>query len=128
MSPHDTAEGMTIPHSETQITESKKECTRADTRSTRRLVDWSDTVEDQPTEEAVLQISGVGQWFLEGWIGDHAVNFLVDSVSAVTALSCKFYQTVIIQNSYIHSSWDIVRFHHVPRRCYIVPHGQWMAG
>ena len=58
-------------------------------------MDWSDTIEDQPTEEAILQISGVGHWFLEGWIGDHAVDFLVDSGSAVTELSCKFYQTLL---------------------------------
>ena len=50
---------------------------------------------DQPTEEAILQISGAGHWFLEGWIGDHAVDFLVDSGSAVTALSCRFYQTLL---------------------------------
>ena len=43
------------------------------------LSDRSDTIEDQPTEEAILQISGAGHWFLEGWIGDHAVDFLVDS-------------------------------------------------
>ena len=42
---------------------------------------------DQPTEEAILQISGAGHWFLEGWIGD--------SGSAVTALSCRFYQTLL---------------------------------
>ena len=59
-----------------------------------RSVDWSDTIEDQPTEEAVLQISGAGHWFLEGWIGDHSVDFLVDSGSAVTALSCNFYQAL----------------------------------
>ena len=77
------------------MTESGEESTRPDTRSTGRSVDWSDTIEDQPTEEAVLQISGVGHWFLEGWIGDHAVDFLVDSGSAVTALSCKLYQTLL---------------------------------
>ena len=77
------------------MTESGEESTRPDTRSTGRSVDWSDTIEDQTTEEAVLQISGVGHWFLEGWIGDHAVDFLVDSGSAVTALSCKLYQTLL---------------------------------
>ena len=46
-------------------------------------------------EEAVLQISGAGHWFLEGWIGDHSVDFLVDSGSAVTALSCSFYQSLV---------------------------------
>ena len=48
-----------------------------------------------PREEAILQISGAGHWFLEGWIGDDAVDFLVDSGSAVTALSCRFYQTLL---------------------------------
>ena len=43
----------------------------------------------------MLQISGAGYWFLEGWIGDHAVDFLVDSGSAVTALSCKLYQALM---------------------------------
>ena len=77
------------------MTESREESTRPETRSAGRSVDWSDTIEDQPTEEAILQISGAGHWFLEGWIGDHAVDFLVDSGSAVTALSCKFYQTLL---------------------------------
>ena len=85
MSPQDIAEGMTISHCEARMTESRKAGTRLDTRSTGRSVDWSDAIEDQSTEEAVLQISGVGHWFLEGWIGDHAVDFLVDSGSAVTA-------------------------------------------
>ena len=50
----------------------------------RRSVDWSVSVDDQQTEENIMQISGTGHWFLEGWIGDHAVDFLVDSGSAVT--------------------------------------------
>ena len=41
-------------------------------------VDWSRTVNDQLEEEAIMQISGAGHWFLEGWIGDHSVDFLVD--------------------------------------------------
>ena len=28
-------------------------------------------------EDPVMHISGAGHWFLEGWIGDHAVDFLV---------------------------------------------------
>ena len=96
VSPQDIVEGMTTPHSAARITGPRKECTRPDTRSTGgRSVDWSDTIEDQPTEEAVLQISGAGHWFLEGWIGDHAVDFLVDSGCVVTALSCKFYQALM---------------------------------
>ena len=38
-------------------------------------------------EDPVMQISGTGHWFLEGWIGDHSVEFLVDSGSSVTAMS-----------------------------------------
>ena len=37
-----------------------------------------------------MQISGAGHWFLEGWIGDHSVEFLVDSGSSVTAMSDNF--------------------------------------
>ena len=46
-------------------------------------------------DEAVLQISGEGHWFMEGWIGNHLVDFLVDSGSAVTGLSCSFYHTLV---------------------------------
>ena len=35
-----------------------------------------------------------GHWFLEGWIDDHAVDFLEDSGSAVTAVSRSFYNTL----------------------------------
>ena len=58
-------------------------------------VEWADSVDDRSKDEAVLQISGAGHWFLEGWIGDHSVDFLVDSGSAVTALSCSFYQILV---------------------------------
>ena len=37
-----------------------------------------------------MHISGAGHWFLEGWIGDHSVEFLVDSGSSVTAMSDVF--------------------------------------
>ena len=42
-----------------------------------------------------MQISGTGHSFLEGWIGDHSVEFLVDSGSSVTAMSDTFYQTLV---------------------------------
>ena len=42
-----------------------------------------------------MQISGTGHWFLEGWIGDHSVEFLLDSGSSVTAMSNSFYWTLI---------------------------------
>ena len=41
-----------------------------------------------------MQISGAGHWFLEGWIGDYAVDFLVDSGSAVTAVLGTFYKSL----------------------------------
>ena len=66
MSPQDITDGTTAPHSVVQT-----------------------------TGEAALQISGAGHWFLEGWIGDRSVDFLVDSGSAVTALSCNFYQALM---------------------------------
>ena len=42
-----------------------------------------------------MQISGTGHWFLEGWIGDHSVEFLVDSGSSVTTMSDTFYQILV---------------------------------
>ena len=59
-----------------------------------RSVNWSKSVDSRPEEEAVMQISGAGRWFLEGWIGDHAVDFLVDSGSAATAVSSSFYKNL----------------------------------
>ena len=56
-----------------------------------KSVDWSEAVDGQQTEENIMQISGTGHWFLEGWISDHAVDFLVDSGSAVTAISHSFF-------------------------------------
>ena len=52
---------------------------------------------DGPTRsnDPVMQISGAGHWFLEGWIGDHSVEFLVDSESSVTAMSNSFCQTLV---------------------------------
>ena len=58
-------------------------------------VEWADSVDALSMDESVLQISEAGHWFLEGWIGNHSVDFLVNSGSAVTALSCSFYQTLV---------------------------------
>ena len=46
-------------------------------------------------DDSVMQISGTGHRFLEGWIGDHSVEYLVDSGSSVTAVSNSFYQTLV---------------------------------
>ena len=66
-----------------------QECVTAD--PVGKSVVWSESVDDQQTEENIMQISGTGHWFLEGWIGDHAVDFLVDSGSAMTAISRPFF-------------------------------------
>ena len=49
-------------------------------------IDHADSQRDQPglthmeqENDLVMQISGTGHWFLEGWIGDHSVEFMVDS-------------------------------------------------
>ena len=59
-----------------------------------KSVDWSEAVDSHQTDENIMQISGTGHWFLEGWIGDHAIDFLVDSGSAVTAISRSFFNTL----------------------------------
>ena len=46
-------------------------------------------------EDPVMHISGAGHWFLEGWIGDHSVEFLVDSGSSVTAISDILYRNLL---------------------------------
>ena len=59
------------------------------------FLDSSDSVGDDHGDDAVLQISGAGHWFLEGWIGDHSVKFLVDLGSSVTTMSDSLYQTLV---------------------------------
>ena len=68
---------------------------RTVTRPVGRSVDWSIAVDNRLADEDVMEISGAGHWLLEGWIGDHAVDFLVDSGSAVTAVSCSFYKALV---------------------------------
>ena len=58
-------------------------------------VDHSDIAHTEQEDDLVMQIYGTGHWFLEGWIGDHSVEFLVDSGSSVTAMSNSFYRTLI---------------------------------
>ena len=42
------------------------------TRPVGKSVDWSIMVDNRKTcQDDVMQISGAGHWFLEGWIGDH---------------------------------------------------------
>ena len=94
---------------------------------------------------------------LEGWIGDYAVDFLVDSGSAVTAVSTSFYKNlrevgapvgeiratnrrlrgangsridILGMPLYrdVCSPWDIVRFHRIQKQFFIVPLALWVAG
>ena len=74
MSSQDVEETNSLAH-----TDRVQDQSRMVTRPAGRSVDWSVTMDNQLADEDVMQISGVGHWFLEGWIGDHAVDFLVDS-------------------------------------------------
>ena len=58
-------------------------------------IDRTDITHVGHVDDSVMQISGTGHWFLEGWIGDHSVEFLVDSGSSVTTVSNSFYQTLV---------------------------------
>ena len=93
--PNNITERTSVPHTVHRNTSPDQNHTRPTTRSVDRSVNWSHSADDQHEEEAVMQISGAGHWFLEGWIGDHAVDFLVDSGSAVTAVSGTFYKTLM---------------------------------
>ena len=58
-------------------------------------MDRPDSPYTDHVDDSVLQLSGAGHWFLEGWISDHSVEFLVDSGSSVTAMSDSLYQTLV---------------------------------
>ena len=66
-----------------------------ETTHTGSLMDQLDSPYTDHVDDLVLQILGAGHWFLEGWIGDHSVEFLVDSGSSVTAMSDSLYQTLV---------------------------------
>ena len=59
------------------------------------LLDNSHSAGGDHVKDEVLQISGAGHWFLDRWIGDHAVEFLVDSGSSVTAMSHSLNQSLV---------------------------------
>ena len=66
-----------------------------ETTQTGSLMDQPDSPYTDHVDDSVLQISSAGHWFLEGWIGNHSVEFLVDSGSSVTAMSDSLYQTLV---------------------------------
>ena len=83
---HDVMDGTSVSRTALQSISLDQTQPRPVTRSVGRSVDWSRTVDDQLEEEAIMQISGAGHWFLEGWIGDHSVDFLVKAGAQVGAL------------------------------------------
>ena len=62
---------------------------------TDSTTDRSEPLDTEHVDDCVPQISGAGHWFPEGWIGDHSVEFLVDSGSSVTAISNSLYLTLV---------------------------------
>ena len=95
MPSHTIMDGTSVSHTVLRATPLDQNHPQPPPRPVGRSMIWSQSVDDQPDEEAVMQIAGAGHWFLEGWIGDHAVDFLVDSGSAVTAMPCLFYKTLM---------------------------------
>ena len=67
----------------------------SDQTSTGLQINHPDITHMEQVDDSVMQISGTGHWFLEGWIGDHSVEFLVYSRSSVTAMSNSFYQALV---------------------------------
>ena len=45
-----------------------------ETTQTGPLLNHPETAHDDHVDDAVLQTSGAGHWFLEGWNGDHSVD------------------------------------------------------
>ena len=64
-------------------------------REGRPIIPSSECEDPLHYEDPVMHISGAGHWFLEGWIGDHSVEFLVDSGSSVTAISDILYKNLV---------------------------------
>ena len=66
-----------------------------ETTQTNPLIDRAETAHADHVDDAVMQISGTGYRFLEGWIGDHSVEFLMNSGSSVTAMSDSLYHIFV---------------------------------
>ena len=73
----------------------EEEVTEGVSREGQPIVPSSGCEDPLRYEDPVMHISGTGHWFLEGWIGDHSVDFLVDSGSSVTAMSDIFYRNLV---------------------------------
>ena len=66
MSSHDVMDGTSASRAALQSMPLDQFQPRPVTKSLGRSVDWLLTVDDQLEEEDIMQISGVGHWFLEG--------------------------------------------------------------
>ena len=55
-----------------------------ETAQTDPLIDRPETTHADHVDDTVLQISDAGHWFLEGWIGDHLVEFLVGALGCTS--------------------------------------------
>ena len=75
-----------LPTHDQEVTHDMEQAS-TDLQTNRPVITHMEQVDD-----SVMQISGIGHWFLEGWIGDHLVEFLVDSGSSV---SNSFYQLIL---------------------------------
>ena len=64
-------------------------------REGQPVIPWPECEDPLQNEDPVMHISGTGHWFLEGWIGDHSVEFLVDTGSSVTAISDILYRNLV---------------------------------
>ena len=78
-------------------------------RDEQAVVPLSGSEDPLRYEDPVMQISGTGHWFLEGWIGDHSVDFLVDSGSSVTAMSGSFYRNLVCAGAPLGTLRDTTR-------------------
>ena len=90
-----TADDSTVPDRSVSRAISGEDPLPVAMAQTGLLIDRSEPVDIEHVVDSVLQISGAGHWFLEGWIGDHSVEFLVDSGLLVTAMSDSLYQTLV---------------------------------
>ena len=88
----DVTERTSVPQTVCRNSLSYQEKTGLTAQMADRSVRWSEPATGHADEEAIMQILGAGHSYLEGWIGDHAVDFLVDLGSAVTAVSNSFYR------------------------------------
>ena len=83
-----------------------------------------------------MHISGTGHWFLEGWIGDHSVDFLVDSGSSVTLrMDCCLHRVELHCNctgeiqpyQVVFLRWAIHQYRHIQRLFCTAPSGLLVA-